>query len=91
MYNFIRLSFLPWCDTFLNKWDIIGRRKQTNQKFADSIPHEVIGGFHLTQSFQPHYDRRVDSASKKNEYQESSCGVNDGQRLGLTLAPIATH
>jgi hypothetical protein len=32
----------------------------------------VIGCFQLTQSFQPHYGPEVDSASNRNEYQESS-------------------
>jgi hypothetical protein len=31
--------------------------------------------FQLTSSFQPHYGPEVDSASDRNEYQESSCGV----------------
>jgi hypothetical protein len=35
-----------------------------------SIPNEV-DFFKLTQSFQPHYGPGVDSASNRNEYQES--------------------
>jgi hypothetical protein len=31
--------------------------------------------FQFTQSFQPHYGPGVDSASNRNEYQESSWGV----------------
>jgi len=31
--------------------------------------------FTLTQSFQPHYDRGVDSSSNRNEYQEYFLGV----------------
>jgi hypothetical protein len=30
--------------------------------------------FELSETFQPHYGRGVDSASKRNEYQESSWG-----------------
>jgi hypothetical protein len=35
-------------------------------------------------SFQPHYDPRVDSASNRNEYQESSWGVKGGRCVRLT-------
>jgi len=31
--------------------------------------------FSLTQSFRPHYEPRVDSASNRNEYQEIPSGV----------------
>jgi hypothetical protein len=34
----------------------------------------VIGFFQLTYSFQPHYGPGVDTASDRNEYQESSWG-----------------
>jgi hypothetical protein len=44
-------------------------------KVADSIPDEVIRCFQLTYSFQPHYGPGVDSATNRNEYQESSLGV----------------
>jgi len=40
----------------------------TNRKDAGSIPAGVIGFFIDIKSFQSHYG--VDSASKKNEYQE---------------------
>jgi hypothetical protein len=43
-------------------------------KIAGSIPDDVEGFFQLTYSFQPHLGPRVDSASDRNEYQESSCG-----------------
>jgi hypothetical protein len=33
-----------------------------------------------TVHFHPHYDREVDSASNRNEYQESSWGIKGGQR-----------
>jgi hypothetical protein len=38
-------------------------------------------------SFQPHYDSGVDSASNRNEYQESSWGVKGGRRIRLTTLP----
>jgi hypothetical protein len=38
----------------------------------DSLPSVWI--FQLTWSFQPHYGPEVDSASNRNEYQESSWG-----------------
>jgi hypothetical protein len=39
------------------------------------------------ESFQPHYGPGVDSASKRNEYQESSWGVKGSQRRRLTTLP----
>jgi hypothetical protein len=37
---------------------------------------------------QPHYDPRVDSASNRNKYQESSWRINGGRRVRLaTLTP----
>jgi hypothetical protein len=47
---------------------------QAGRKVVGSILNEVIGYFQLTESFQPHYGPRVDSASNRNEYQESSWG-----------------
>jgi hypothetical protein len=38
-------------------------------------------------SFQPHYGPGVDSASNRNEYQESSWGVKDGRCVRLTTLP----
>jgi hypothetical protein len=34
---------------------------------------------------QPHYDSAVDSASDRNEYQESSWRVKGGRRVGLKI------
>jgi hypothetical protein len=45
--------------------------------------------FHLTESFQPHYGTGIDSAANRNEYQESSWGVKDGQRVRLTTLPTS--
>jgi hypothetical protein len=38
-------------------------------------------------SLQPHYGPGVDSASNRNEYQESSWGVKGGWRVRLTTLP----
>jgi hypothetical protein len=38
------------------------------------VPDEVDFFFQFTQFFQPHYGPGVDSASDRNEYQESSWG-----------------
>jgi hypothetical protein len=35
----------------------------------------------------PHYGPGVDSASNRNEHQESSWGVKVGRRVGLTASP----
>jgi hypothetical protein len=43
--------------------------------------------FSLTLSFQPHYGPGVDSASKRNEYQEYFLEGKGGQCIGLTLPP----
>jgi hypothetical protein len=54
------------------------RRPVTSSKIhkvAGSVPDGVIGHFLLTLSFWPHYGPRVDSASNRNEYQESSLGI----------------
>jgi hypothetical protein len=45
----------------------------TSWKVAGSSPDEV-DFFRFKWSFQPHYGPGVDSASNKNEYQESSWG-----------------
>jgi hypothetical protein len=41
-------------------------------KITGSIPDEVTGFFQFTEHFQLHYGPGVDSASNRNEYQESS-------------------
>jgi hypothetical protein len=38
-------------------------------------------------SFQPHYGPRFDSASNRNEYQESSWGVKGDRHVRLTTSP----
>jgi hypothetical protein len=41
----------------------------------------------LQASFQPHYGHGVESASNRNEYQESSLGVKGGRRVRPTTLP----
>jgi hypothetical protein len=53
----------------------------TSRKVAGSSPEEV-DFFNL-----PHYGPGVDSASNRNEYQESSWGVKGGRRIRLTSPP----
>jgi hypothetical protein len=43
--------------------------------------------FQFTESFQSHYGPGVDSASKRNEYQESSWRVRGGRHLQLITLP----
>jgi hypothetical protein len=43
--------------------------------------------FQLTLSFQPHYGPGVESASNRNEYQESFWVVKGGRRVRLTNLP----
>ena len=43
--------------------------------------------FSLTYSFRPHYGPGVDSASKRNEYQEYFLGGKGGRWVGLTTLP----
>jgi hypothetical protein len=50
------------------------------------------GFFQFTQSFPPHYGPGVDSAINRNEYQESSWGVNGSWRVRLaTLLPSVSR
>jgi hypothetical protein len=62
------------------------RHYATRRKVAVSSPDEVDILFQLTQSFQPHYDPGVDSASNRNEYQKSSSGVKGDWRVRLTTS-----
>jgi len=47
----------------------------TNRNVAGSIPAGVSGFFIDTKSYRSHYGPGVDSASKRNEYQEHFLGV----------------
>ena len=47
----------------------------TNRKVAGSIPASVSGFFIDIKSFRSHYGLGVESASKRNEYQEHFLGV----------------
>ena len=51
------------------------RRCSTNRKVAGSIPDGVSGFFIDIKSFRSHYGPGVESASKRNEYQEYFLGV----------------
>ena len=51
------------------------RCSATNRKVAGSIPAGVSGFFIDIKSFRSHYGPAVDSASKRNEYQEYFLGV----------------
>jgi hypothetical protein len=50
------------------------RHYATSRKVACSIPDEVIVFFNWPNHFQPHFGPSVDSASNRNEHQESSWG-----------------
>jgi hypothetical protein len=46
--------------------------EQGHNMKTDNVSFDNVGIFQLTWSFQPHYGLCVDSASNRNEYQESS-------------------
>jgi hypothetical protein len=62
------------------------RHYATSREVTGSSPDGGVS-FQLTLSFQPHYGLGVDSASNRNEYQESSWAVNAGRRVRLTTLP----
>jgi len=47
----------------------------TNRKVVGSIPAGIIGFFIDIKSFRSHYNRAVDSASNRNEYQVYLLGI----------------
>ena len=59
----------------------------TNQKVAGSIPAGVSGFLIDIKSFRSHYGPGVDSASKRNEYQEYFMGVKAAGAKADNLAP----
>jgi hypothetical protein len=69
------------------RWRSWLRHYATSRKVAGSIPDDVIRFFQCTESFQSHYGSGVDSAFKRNEYQESCWGVEGGRRVRLTASP----
>jgi hypothetical protein len=54
---------------------------------AGLIPEEVIEFFQFIYSFWPQYGPGVDSASTRNEYEESSLGIKHSWRLKLITSP----
>jgi len=62
------------------------RHCATCWKVAGSIP-DGHWNFSVTYPFRLHYGPRVDSASKRNEYQEYFLGGKGGQCVGLTTLP----
>jgi hypothetical protein len=70
------------------------RRYSKNWEVAGSNPDEITGFFsQYTQSFRPHYGPGVDSASNRNEYQQSfwGGGVKRGRRVRLTTSPSVSQ
>jgi hypothetical protein len=51
------------------------------------FPRRSLNFVQFSRSFQPHYSPEVDSASNRNEYQESSWGVKGGLRVRLRTSP----
>ena len=68
------------------RWRSWLRHCATTRKVACSIPDGVTGISHW-QSFRPHYDPEVDSASNRNEYQEYFLRGKGGRCVGLTTLP----
>jgi hypothetical protein len=75
-----------------------GTRKQSwlrhhaiSWKVVGSIPDEVIGFFNWPNPSKMHYGPGVNSASNRNEYQESSWGVKGGRRIRLTTLPPSVN
>jgi hypothetical protein len=69
----------PGMEPGLPRWEANDRplelwRGLTSRMVAGSIPDEVIQYFQFISSFQGHYVLGVNSASNRNEYQESSWG-----------------
>jgi hypothetical protein len=62
------------------------KENATYLKVADSIPHNIIG-FSIYLILPTAHSPGVDSASNRNEYQESSLGVKDGWSVRLTTSP----
>jgi hypothetical protein len=60
--------------------------KPEGRGFESQCGHWI---FKLTESFQPHYGPAFDSASKRNEYQESSWGVKGGRCVRLATSPLS--
>jgi hypothetical protein len=62
------------------------RRNWLGYCVTGSIPNEVIEFFHLRNTSNRKYIPGVDSASNRNEYQESSWGVKGSRSVRLTTS-----
>ena len=72
-----RLHTSKWA----TRWHSWLRHCAINRNVAGSIPD--------LQSFRPHYDPGIDSASNRNEYQEYFLGDKGGRCVGLTTLPLS--
>jgi hypothetical protein len=61
-----------WTTTIVARLFLVHNHYAISRNVAGSIP-DVIG-FLIDLIFQPHYGPGIDSASNRNEYQESSWG-----------------
>jgi hypothetical protein len=66
------------------------RHYAISRKITGSSPDEV-DFCNWPNPSQPHYGHGVDSASNRNEYQESSLGVKGGRRVRLTSHPYVSR
>jgi hypothetical protein len=67
------------------------RHCATSRNVAGSIPDKVIGYFKWPNPSSRTTALGVDSASNRNEYQESSWGVKSGRRVRLTTSPLSVN
>jgi hypothetical protein len=72
--------FIQWG----TRWRSWLRHCDTSRKFARLNPDGGHWNSSLTESFFPHYGPVVDSASKRNEYQECFLEDTVGRYIGLT-------
>jgi hypothetical protein len=63
------------------------RQFATNRKVAGSIPDEIIEFFYSPNRSSIIMAPGIESASNRNEYQESSWGVKGDRRVRLTTSP----
>jgi hypothetical protein len=73
---------------YISKLPYTRRHYATSRNVAGSSPDEVDLIYLI---LQPHYGPGIDSASNRNEYQESSWGVKGGRRVRLTILPPSVN